>query len=216
MKFIITSMFGALEEIRSGVSHKGIDLAMSKGTPLRSITKGVVERVTEYRGNIGNGVIIKTEDGARHIFGHMDAVSVTPGQHVGPGTFLGTSGNSGYSTGPHLHFGIWKDGTFQDPTSVIEKVDAMAGTLFKGQGIITQWAGSTLRDKVKENAADAILGFLDALRDITLDVEYSVCLIGSGILIILRAVGFKHAWLRPGVLMTLHVLIRFLLGGFTA
>jgi hypothetical protein len=217
MKFVITSAFGAVEAIRSGINHKGIDLAMSKGTPLRSITNGVVERVTEYRGNIGNGVIIRAEDGSRHIFGHMDRVSVNTGDHVHAGSFIGTSGNSGFSTGPHLHFGIFKDGQFIDPTPVIEKVDAMAGAMgpFKGTGFITDLIISKTREHAKETATDMLLGVWDAVTDILSQVEYGAFLIGTGILVILRAVGFKHPWIRPGVLLTVHVLLRFLLGGLS-
>jgi hypothetical protein len=217
MKFVVTSLFGALEEIRSGVSHKGIDLQMPTGTKLRSITDGIVERVTDYGGkSIGTGVIIRAKDGSTHIFGHMDSVSVKPGDHIHSGDLIGTSGNSGFSTGSHLHFGLWKDGKYQDPSHLIEKVDAMAGSMgpLKGTGILTDLIISNTREKAKETATETIWGILDAIKDVTLDIEYSVCLIGSGILIILRACGFKHAWLRPSVLLALHVIIRLLLGGF--
>jgi murein DD-endopeptidase MepM/ murein hydrolase activator NlpD len=225
MKFVITSAFGALEQIRSGVNHTGIDLAMPKGTKLRSITEGVVERVTNYGDkNIGTGVIIRAKDGSRHIFGHMDSVSVHTGDHVHSGTLIGTSGNSGnvFSSsggdGAHLHFGMMKDGKYVDPSTVIEDVDRLSGhvSVFSGHGVLTDLIINKTREKAKETATDTLLGVLDAIKDITLDVEYSVCLIGTGILIVLRAVGFKHPWIRPGVLMTIHVLLRFLLGGYTA
>lgn len=218
-------MFGALEELRSGVKHTGYDLAMPKGTTLRTISDGVVERVTAYGNkNIGNGVIIRSEDGSTHIFGHMDKVSVHPGQHVHSGDVIGTSGNSGnvFSSdggdGAHLHFGLWKDGQFVDPASVIEKVDEMAGSMgpFKGTGFITDWVISKTREKAKETATDTLLGIWDAVHDIISQAEYSIFLIGTGILVILRAVGFKHPWIRPGVMMTLHVILRLLLGGLAA
>jgi hypothetical protein len=216
LKFLMTSAFGALEEIRSGKSHTGIDLQMPTGTKLRSIADGVVERVTNYGDrNIGNGVIIRSEDGSLHIFGHMDKVSVSPGDHVSPGTFLGTSGNSGFSTGPHLHFGMWKDGHFVDPSSVIEKVDAYAGGMVvtKHTGILTDLIISKAREKAKETATDTILGIWDAIHDLISQTEYSVFLIGTGILVILRNLGFKHPWLRPGVLIGVHFFLRILLLG---
>lgn len=220
MKYTVTSLFGGLEAIRSGVSHKGMDLQMPIGTKLRSITDGVVERVTNYGNqNIGTGVIIRAKDGSTHIFGHMDKVApgIKPGTHLHAGDLIGTSGNSGFSTGPHLHFGLWKDGQYVDPSPVIEQVDAMAGSTgpFKGTGVISDWIINKTREKAKKTASDWILGTLDAVREVILDAEYSFFLIGSGVLVILRAVGFKHPWIRPGVFLTLHVLLRLLLGGFT-
>jgi hypothetical protein len=169
-----------------------------------------VERVTEYRNSIGNGVIIRAEDGSLHIFGHLDKVSVSPGDPVHPGTFLGTSGNSGNV--------FSSNGAYQDPSGIIEKVDAMAGAMgpFKGTGVITDWIISKTREKAKETATDTILGVWDAIIDIIGNVEHSVFLVGTGVLIILRACGFKHPWIRPGVMMALHVLLRCLLGGLAA
>lgn len=227
MKFVVTSVFGALEEIRSGVKHSGYDLAMPRGTTLRTISDGVVERVTHYGGkSIGNGVIIRTEDGSTHIFGHMDKVTVQPGQHLHSGDIIGTSGNSGnvFSSsggdGAHLHFGMWKDGQYVDPSGVIEKVDAYAGGgtfhLFQGNGILTNLFGNIgghIKEQAKESTQEAISGVLEALGETVVDMSYSIALIGGGILILLKQVGFEHRWLKPGVLFLLHVLIRFLLGG---
>lgn len=215
MKFVITSMFGALEEIRSGIAHKGIDLAMPKGTHLRSIANGVVENVTNYSGSIGKGVIIRTDEGTRYIYGHMDKISVHTGDKIHSGDFLGWSGNSGNSTGPHLHFGMWKDGDYRDPSAVIDKVDAYAGNtfhLFQGSGILSM-VGDHIKEKAKESTQEAINGVFEALGEAVVDISYSAALIGGGILILLKQVGFEHRWLKPGVLILAHVLIRFLLGG---
>jgi hypothetical protein len=220
MKFVVTSMFGALEELRSGVKHTGYDLAMPKGTTLRTISDGVVERVTSYGSkNIGNGVIIRTEDGSTHIFGHMDKVTVKPGQHIHSGDVIGTSGNSGnvFSSnggdGAHLHFGVWKDGQFVDPANVIEKVDAYAGNtfhLFQGHGLLTNLITGRIKEQAKETTQEAISGVLEALGEAAVELSYSTALIGGGILILLKMVGFEHRWLKPGVLVLAHVLIKFL------
>lgn len=219
MKFVLTSGFGMIEAVRKGKPHNGLDLAMPVGTKLRSIADGVVERVVDYGSqNLGKGVIIRMEDGTRHIYGHMHDVSVKVGQKVHDGTLIGLSGNTGHSTGPHLHFGMWKDGEFQDPTPVIEEVDALAGEVstyrfFQGNGILYDLGGS-LREKAKEQSREWILGFLDALADVVVDLSYAVTLVGGGILLILHAVGFRHRWLKAPVLIVGHVLIKLLLGGY--
>jgi hypothetical protein len=127
MKFRITSEFGAMEEVREG-AHTGIDLAMNVGTELRSLQDGVVEKVLHLKNNIGDGVLIKFDDGTTGIYGHMSKINVTEGQQINAGDLIGLSGNSGNSTGPHLHFGL-KDtnGEFVDPSPVIEQVAAISG-----------------------------------------------------------------------------------------
>lgn len=129
MKFTMSSAFGELSPVRNGRIHNGIDLAMPTGTELRSLVEGTVERIVDYgTKNIGKGVVIRGEDGNAYIYGHMSKISVEKGQHLDSGHIIGLSGNSGHSTGPHLHFSIQQpDGTFVDPTPYAETLDAMTG-----------------------------------------------------------------------------------------
>jgi hypothetical protein len=218
MKFVITSPFGGLEAIRNGVPHTGIDLGTPLGTTLRSITNGTVEKVMDGSTAIGKGVVILTEDGTRHIFGHLSKVSVRVGEKIFKGETVGLSGSTGHSTGAHLHFGIWKDGEYQDPTPYIEEIDRLAGenfNLFQTKGILTQMtekAGDSIREKAKEETHEIAMGILEAIGEIFIEAT----LIISGVLILLRAVGFKHAWIRPGVVITLHALLRTFIGGSSA
>lgn len=222
MKFLITSEYGVVESIRDGRSHMGIDLAIPMDTPLHSFCKGVVERVVDYGDtNIGKGVIIRAKDGARYIYGHMDKIDVHAGDTVQEGTLLGLSGSSGHSTGPHLHFGEMVDGHYIDPSPVIDKVDRMAGT------DVTQhtdhansfgWLShifepTSLEDHVRDITQHFMLGVLSAAGSVALQLAYSVALIGGGILIVLKQLGFEHRWLKPSVLAGAYVLIRFLFGG---
>jgi Peptidase family M23 len=136
MKFRLTSEYGELSLVRDH-PHRGIDIAMPENTTLRSIADGVVERVVDFGNeNIGKGVMIRHEDGTVAIYGHLNEINVKPGQHVDAGDVIGLSGNTGHSTGPHLHFGM-KDaqGNFVDPTPIAERVDAMSGN-----DRIGQWA----------------------------------------------------------------------------
>jgi hypothetical protein len=130
MKFRISGAFGELSEVREG-THNGIDIAMPEGTTLRSIADGIVYAIRDYGDkNIGKGVIIQTEDGHFHIFGHMSKITVDKGQTIHAGDVIGASGSTGHATGPHLHFGIQKpDGTFIDPTPYTERLTAMSGNI---------------------------------------------------------------------------------------
>lgn len=121
MKFRLTGTFGELSEVRDGV-HTGIDIAMPDGTTLRTVSEGVVEAIRDYGAkNIGKGVIIRANDGNHHIYGHMSEVSVRKGQTLNAGDIIGASGNTGNSTGPHLHFGVQTPtGEFIDPTQYAE------------------------------------------------------------------------------------------------
>jgi hypothetical protein len=129
MKFVLSGAFGELSPVRDGRVHNGIDIAMPEGTELRSVCEGVVKRVVDYgNNNIGKGVIIQSNDGNYHIFGHMSKVTVHKGQTVHDGSFIGLSGNTGHSTGPHLHFGIQgMDGHFIDPTNYYDHLVALTG-----------------------------------------------------------------------------------------
>lgn len=120
MKFVLTSKFGALEEVRNFKPHTGVDIRLPEGTELSAIQDAIVERVVDYGGtNIGKGVVLKLHDGSHAIYGHLSQVNVEPGALVKAGQTIGLSGNTGHSTGSHLHFAL-KDSAnhFVDPTSV--------------------------------------------------------------------------------------------------
>lgn len=108
-----TSAYG----MRNGRMHTGVDFAMAMRTPLRSMGAGVVKFVGN-RGGKGKTVVIRYADGTESIYAHMDGFSASVGQRVGAGDLVGWSGNSGHSTGPHLHLEIMlPNGTTVDPVA---------------------------------------------------------------------------------------------------
>jgi hypothetical protein len=128
MKFRLSTEYGVLTPVHD-TPHTGIDIAMPEGTTLRSVADGIVEKVVDYGSqNIGKGVFVRHEDGSLGIYGHMSNIQVHVGQHIQTGDVLGLSGNTGHSTGPHLHFGL-KDasGQFVDPTPLAEQIVDMSG-----------------------------------------------------------------------------------------
>jgi len=99
----VTSLFG---ELRSGGAiHKGIDIAAPLGSPIASVLSGVVVEAGPA-GAAGNRVVIDTGNGLLTSYLHLDKIAVSPGQRVSVGDVIGTVGNTGRSTGPHLDFRI--------------------------------------------------------------------------------------------------------------
>ncbi len=96
-----TSDFGQ----RWGRLHAGLDFGGPVGTRLKSVSSGVVQ-FAGHQGGYGNKVEILHWDGSLTAYGHMSSVAVKTGQEVAPGQVIGRLGNSGRSTGPHLHFEV--------------------------------------------------------------------------------------------------------------
>ena len=101
----LTSGFG----LRWGTNHNGIDIANSIGTPIYATTDGVVAESGPASG-FGMWVRVQHPDDTVSVYGHINESLVREGQRVAAGEQIATMGNRGQSTGPHLHFEIWKDG----------------------------------------------------------------------------------------------------------
>ncbi|SCK19832.1 Peptidase family M23 [Streptomyces sp. WMMB 322] len=103
--------------------HTGVDFAAPVGTPVRSVGTGRVELAGEA-GSYGTAVIVHMKDGKHVLFAHLSKVTVRPGRVVRANTVLGESGNSGRSTGPHLHFEVRQErgyGTEVDPVNYLAR-----------------------------------------------------------------------------------------------
>lgn len=85
--------------------HDGVDIAVPTGTRIYSAVKGTVT-LAQYSSSAGNWVRVQTESGWTVTMMHMDSLAVSAGQEVEQGDFLGYSGNTGNSTGPHLHLEV--------------------------------------------------------------------------------------------------------------
>lgn len=107
---ILTSEFG----YRWGKNHDGIDIGASTGTPIRASDGGTVTLSGWYYG-YGLAIIIDHGGGYKTLYGHNSANYVSVGERVFQGQTIGAVGNTGYSTGPHLHFEIQKYGVPVNP-----------------------------------------------------------------------------------------------------
>ena len=101
----ITSGFGP----RWGTFHNGTDFGAPIGTPMYAVKSGTVVAAGPASG-YGLWIRIQTDDGYLLEYGHNDKNYVSVGQRVNAGQVIGTVGNRGYSTGPHLHFGVRNPG----------------------------------------------------------------------------------------------------------
>ena len=117
---MVSSPFGRRESPTAGAStyHQGIDLAAPAGTPIYATRTGVVTIAT-YSNSAGWYVSINHGDGYSSIYMHMTSYVVSSGQAVSAGQLIGYVGSTGISTGPHLHFGIAKNGRYVNPAGFI-------------------------------------------------------------------------------------------------
>jgi murein DD-endopeptidase MepM/ murein hydrolase activator NlpD len=113
----ITSRFGERKSPFTGANqfHTGIDIAAAEGTDILAAREGIVS-FTGIDKDLGNYLILKHDGGFFTVYGHLLHIDVSPKQEVYSGMVIGQVGNTGLSTGPHLHFEIKKEGEFKDPT----------------------------------------------------------------------------------------------------
>ena len=112
----LTSSYGR----RWGRLHAGIDLASGIGSPIRAVTHGTVLSAG-WEGGYGRCVRIMHGDGTVTVYGHLSAITVNKGERVASGQRIGREGNTGQSTGPHLHFEVRINGTPVNPVSWLRK-----------------------------------------------------------------------------------------------
>ena len=111
----VTQAFGRTVDAKklyvSG-THNGVDFRASRGTPVKASLDGIVEglgNTDSQKGcySYGKWVLIKHPNGLSTLYAHLDLIKVSSGQSVETGELLGYSGQTGYATGPHLHFTVY-------------------------------------------------------------------------------------------------------------
>ena len=112
----ITSPFGMRNSPTAGASanHRGIDIACSMGSPCIAPAPGTII-YTGYMGTGGMCVMIDHGSGVTSIYYHLSSYCCQPGDNVNTGDVVALSGNTGVTTGPHLHFAVRINGEYYDP-----------------------------------------------------------------------------------------------------
>ena len=118
----ISSYFGNRTSPTAGASsfHKGIDIAVPVGTKVLATLDGTVVTAS-YSSSAGNYVAIYHGDGVYSYYMHCSKLSVGVGEEVSRGQQVALSGNTGISTGPHLHFAIYANGAYVDPLNYVSQ-----------------------------------------------------------------------------------------------
>lgn len=99
---------------RWGQMHKGIDIARPSDPTIKAADNGVVVQAG-WDGGYGNKVVIDHNNGYRTVYAHLASISVGVGQTVPQGSKIGMMGSTGNSTGVHLHFELYKNGSLKNP-----------------------------------------------------------------------------------------------------
>jgi len=118
----ITTAFGKLGKHWSSGKHLGVDFAVPVGTPVLAVVDGKIEKANW--GKAYGTLVVQKVEGGWVIYAHLNAVRAKPGAIVKAGQIVGESGNTGNSTGPHLHFELrdnirWSAGKALDPKAIL-------------------------------------------------------------------------------------------------
>ena len=134
-KVVLTQYFGktsfatANSQVYSGMGHNGIDLAASVGTPIKASLSGTVQGTGNTDAacpgaSYGKWILLRHANGLSTLYAHLSSIQVSSGQSVSTGDLIGLSGNTGYSTGPHLHFAVYAS----KAVSIVSRQSKACGT----------------------------------------------------------------------------------------
>lgn len=121
----ITSLYGqrSAPTLSASTNHAGIDISVPVGSSVMAAASGVVG-AAGYNSARGNYIEVNFGSGNKAIYQHLSNIGVKVGDNVAAGQKIGLTGNSGVSTGAHLHFELWENGRAVDPlkSSYVNKV----------------------------------------------------------------------------------------------
>ncbi|KAK0360869.1 hypothetical protein LTR94_025643, partial [Friedmanniomyces endolithicus] len=102
-------------------AHKGVDIAAPKGTGVFASSEGRVLRTGYEASGYGNFIEVAHPNGMTTLYGHLSRIDVASGETVGARQRIGLVGSTGYSTGPHLHFEVRRNGVQVNPAKVVDR-----------------------------------------------------------------------------------------------
>ncbi len=122
----VTSGFGSRFHpiLNNWRAHRGVDYSAPIGTPVRSVGEGTVE-FAGWQNGYGKVIEVRHGNERSTLYAHLSAVNVRKGERVAQGQHIGAVGNTGWSTGPHLHFEFRIKGAHQDPLQVAKAAETV-------------------------------------------------------------------------------------------
>ncbi len=117
---VITSSCGARENPILGKMefHNGLDIAVAENTEAVAVKSGVVTEVRTSE-TLGNVLKYETEEGFTIMYAHLNSVLVKVGEKIKQGQAVAMTGNTGLSTGPHIHYSIWRENMLINPMQFV-------------------------------------------------------------------------------------------------
>jgi len=206
LQYPITAKFGAIDSIHK-IPHSGVDIGSPMLTPAQSLTDGVVDRII-HDNIIGNGIGVKLENGKELVYGHLSQINITYGQHIKTGDIMGLTGNSGRSTGPHIHVGLISNNQYQDPTIYLTQKATDTGFWSNAWHILTT-NGTDMLEEAKQSIFNKFLSFIsDFFHWIIQNSDYA--LLVAMIFALLAIFGSKRA--VKGVYWTFafYIILKFM------
>jgi murein DD-endopeptidase MepM/ murein hydrolase activator NlpD len=116
-----------------GAMHTGVDISAPMGTGVKATADGIVIHANWYFG-YGRCVIVDHGNGYQTLYGHLSSVDVIEGQEIRQNEVVGRVGNSGHSTGPHLHYEVRVHSTPVNPYRFLAQASAM-----KSGGLVNEF-----------------------------------------------------------------------------
>ncbi|MDD3395544.1 MAG: M23 family metallopeptidase [Anaerotignum sp.] len=118
---LVTSSCGMRENpiLNKMEFHNGIDIGVVTGTEVAAVHSGVVTTI-RTSATFGKVLEYETEDGYKVMYAHLSEILVEKGDQIKQGDIVAKSGNTGLSTGPHLHYSLWKEDKLVDPMGYVD------------------------------------------------------------------------------------------------
>jgi murein DD-endopeptidase MepM/ murein hydrolase activator NlpD len=126
-------------------AHLGVDYAAPTGTAVRSVGDGTVEFAGVQNG-FGNVVMVKHRNNNMTVYAHLSRINVRAGQSIAQGQNLGAVGQTGWATGPHLHFEFRVNGVHHDPLTIARQSESIPVSAFSK--LVFKQAASQVRTQL--------------------------------------------------------------------
>ncbi len=208
LTYRITTHFGEIDSFHS-VPHTGVDYATPLNTIAQSVSDGIVGKISNDP-LLGENIRVTADNGREWVYGHLNQVNVSYGQHVARGDTLGLTGGmpgtvgAGHSSGPHIHIGLLQNGALIDPTSALDPsfMDRAKDLLFNAPVVVTPG------ERFVNYASSISHSIWSAIVPAIVPLAHSITLIGGVILIVLYIGGYKPGLNKLGILLVGNMLVQ--------